>query len=118
MPQPYLIAHLVRGEPAFDIAIQLQIGDEDGWIIPTSGHRAYPFFVLPLNEMMVMKLEDNVIRFDWITDKPAWGYGSSSIPRDSSWPDHYTPSAAPKGQGKITNLLAKLGMAKPLNRRI
>lgn len=42
--EPYLILHRVRGEPAFDIATKLQIGDEEGWIIPTSGHRAYPYW--------------------------------------------------------------------------
>ena len=41
----YLIAHKVRGEAAFDIATQLAVGDEIWWIIPTSGHRAYPFWV-------------------------------------------------------------------------
>lgn len=40
----FLIAHKVRGEVAFDVAIQVQIGQELGWIIPTSGHRAYPFW--------------------------------------------------------------------------
>lgn len=40
----YLIAHKVRGEAAFDVAQKLQIGDEEGWIIPTSGHRAYPYW--------------------------------------------------------------------------
>jgi uncharacterized protein involved in type VI secretion and phage assembly len=44
MTQLYLIAHKVRGEPAFDVAIKLQIGSEEGWIIPTSGHRAYPYW--------------------------------------------------------------------------
>ena len=33
----HLILHKVRGEPAFDVAESLQIGDEEGWIIPTSG---------------------------------------------------------------------------------
>ena len=42
MSDLYLILHKVRGEPAFDIATRLQIADEEGWIIPTSGHRAYP----------------------------------------------------------------------------
>ena len=51
MAEPYLIAHLVRGEPAFDIAIRLQIGDEEGWIIPTSGHRAWPYWEYPLHEL-------------------------------------------------------------------
>ena len=40
----YLIAHKVRGEPAFDIAIQMMMADGPWWIIPTSGHRAYPFW--------------------------------------------------------------------------
>jgi len=38
----YLILHKVRGEPAFDVAQKIVIGGEEGWIIPTSGHRAYP----------------------------------------------------------------------------
>ena len=38
----YLILHKVRGEPAFDVAEQMEVGDEVWWIIPTSGHRAYP----------------------------------------------------------------------------
>lgn len=43
---PYLIVHKVRGKPAFDIAIQMQVvpDEESWWIIPTSGHRAYPFW--------------------------------------------------------------------------
>ena len=45
MSDLYLILHKVRGEPAFDIAQKIQIGDEEGWIIPTSGHRAYPVMV-------------------------------------------------------------------------
>ena len=39
----YLILHKVRGEPAFDIASRLDIGSAGGWIVPTSGHRAYPY---------------------------------------------------------------------------
>ena len=54
-PSPYLIAHKVRGEPAFDVAIQMECPQCQGttcpecdaggfwWIIPTSGHRAYPY---------------------------------------------------------------------------
>jgi hypothetical protein len=42
----WLIAHKVRGEIALDIASQIQVDgyDEPWWIIPTSGHRAYPFW--------------------------------------------------------------------------
>ena len=48
MNELYLILHKVRGEPAFDIAQKIQIGGEEGWIIPTSGHRAYPIDITPL----------------------------------------------------------------------
>jgi len=40
----YLIAHKVRGEAAFDVAVKMEMADGDWWIIPTSGHRAYPFW--------------------------------------------------------------------------
>lgn len=46
--EPYLIAHLVRGKPAFDIAIKIMIGKEEGWVIPTSGHRAWPYWHTPI----------------------------------------------------------------------
>lgn len=48
----YLICHKVRGQPAFDVAIILDTLDEDGevvWLIPTSGHRAYPYWQTPLD---------------------------------------------------------------------
>ena len=47
----YLILHTVRGKPAFDIAEPMKIGDEDGWIIPTSGHRAYPVRTWSLEDL-------------------------------------------------------------------
>jgi hypothetical protein len=40
----YLIVHKVRGQPALDIAQRFALsGGEEIWLIPTSGHRAYPF---------------------------------------------------------------------------
>lgn len=59
----FLIAHKVRGEPAFDIAQHMQCprcnatedhcpqcdGVGHWWIIPTSGHRAYPSDYAPLS---------------------------------------------------------------------
>lgn len=53
----YLIAHKVRGEPAFDIAERIQIGAEEGWIIPTSGHRAYPYGWTRLDALYELDLE-------------------------------------------------------------
>jgi len=72
----YLIAHKVRGEVALDIALPLQIGQEMGWIIPTSGHRAYPWWTYPLNDLIAYQ---NV-------GKPPPGLR-----------DHYEVSAAPPG---------------------
>jgi len=92
--EPYLIAHLVRGSPAFDIAEQLQIGDELGWIIPTSGHRAYPYWTEKLYSVNMggdSDLEEVLQEF----------------PADL--PDHYSLSAAPKGQGLVKNLADLLG---------
>ena len=39
----YLIKHRVRDEIAFDVALRVLLSDgEERWLIPTSGHRAYP----------------------------------------------------------------------------
>ena len=117
MTVPYLIAHVVRGSPAFDIAEQMECpvcagrgtGDEiefaatgcdqcnaDGhwWIIPTSGHRAYPYWTEKLYSVNMggdSGLEEVLQEF----------------PADL--PDHYSLSAAPKGQGLIKNLAERLG---------
>ena len=98
MTELYLIAHKVRGEPAFDIAIKMEMEDgEEWWIIPTSGHRAYPYWSQPMSKI--------------IPDCP-------SMP--ASTPDHYEASPAPKGQGKISNLAKLLGLIRdePIRRRI
>ena len=50
--KPHLILHKVRGEPAWDVAEPATIGDELGWIVPTSGHRAYPSRVYPLDSLV------------------------------------------------------------------
>jgi hypothetical protein len=86
----YLILHRVRGEPAFDIAQKLQIHSpaesydeayEEIWIIPTSGHRAYPYRWWPLED-----LSD-------ISDINSAGYHERPASLDhtvpANWPDHY-----------------------------
>ena len=49
----YLILHKVRGEPAFDIAQKLDLQEplKEVWIIPTSGHRAYPYASALLDDL-------------------------------------------------------------------
>lgn len=68
MNELWLIAHKVSGEPAFDVATQMDCpecmdaaGTNYGcvecdnlgywWIIPTSGHRAYPYWAVALNNI-------------------------------------------------------------------
>jgi hypothetical protein len=96
MTELFLIAHKVRGEPAFDVATQLQIGEELGWVIPTSGHRAYPYWWYSLNRVI------NTIT--WVDQPP------TSMPEGLR--DHYAAHAAPApAGGKITSLsLADLGL--------
>lgn len=84
----FLIAHKVRGEPAFDVASKVECPKCKGtiecsecdslgfwWIIPTSGHRAHPWWSDPL---------------DWylseMVDVP---------PMPDSIPDHFQTSRAP-----------------------
>lgn len=99
----YLIAHKVRGEPAFDIAEQIAIGNEEGWIIPTSGHRAYPYWHMEIGKLNEQLQGENGY---WVFD---------TMPPDL--PEHYEVTAAPKGKGSGLSsraLLEQLGLAKPL----
>ncbi|MDE2106693.1 MAG: hypothetical protein KGL39_56280 [Patescibacteria group bacterium] len=95
----------MRGEPAFDIATQIEIGNETGWIIPTSGHRAYPYWHLSLDSMF------------WYDPQFEGLFGQRHVnmkgavpdcPQD--WPDHYPTRASPSFTG---NLLTALGLAAP-----
>lgn len=98
----YLIAHRVRGEVAFDIAIPMQIGDEEGWLIPTSGHRAYPFLEVPIY------VDEDQIHIDQDT-RVSVVFDLPPLPPDL--PDHYQTTAA-KGQGLVKDLLSALGLPK------
>lgn len=120
MPTPYLIAHVVRGEPAFDIAIPLQIGDEEGWIIPTSGHRAYPYWQKPLHELGIDQGPDTCWAWGW-NNETGTCQGLIPIPPDD-WPDHYPHRASPaEARTKAPSLLAALGLTPkrdPIKRRV
>lgn len=100
MPTLYLIAHKVRGQPAFDIAQRLQIGDEEGWIIPTSGHRAYP---------------SDYFQLDWARDGNDQVIIEHLALPDADWPDHY-PTRADSTRISTSaphDLLTSLGLLKP-----
>lgn len=101
----FLIAHCVRGEAAFDVATKMECPECGGsglryeanhapdcpecddtgfwWIIPTSGHRAYPWRWWPLDHMECIG-DDVVQPMDEITN---------GIP--NNWPDHYPTRSAP-----------------------
>lgn len=121
--EPFLIAHKVRGEAAFDIAIKqpcaicqdiedpAQGCDEcDGlghwWICSTSGHRAYPWWHMSLEDMMA---SDGPGIYPELEDMP------------EGLPDHYKVNAGPKAKSTSIgrSILASLGLAKPpIKRRI
>jgi len=115
MAELYLVAHKVRGEPAFDVALRIDCPECHGatmhdldtcsecnsagywWIIPTSGHRAYPYWWDELNS-------------DWL---------GHAIDMPPDLPDHYISRAAPKETLDISELLAGLpqGPRKNYKRR-
>jgi len=104
MSELYLICHKVRGEPAFDIAERCdEMGTDSDpgpwWIIPTSGHRAYP---------------SDYIALSYLTSQAGETVLDHMAPPDESLPDHYHATPAPKGQGLgVEHLLSLIGIEKP-----
>lgn len=94
----HLILHKVRGEPAFDIAEKLMIGDEEGWIIPTSGHRAYPLWAKPLT-----------VSDDGSNDANPWTLDDCTRYYIEDWPDHYqVEGQPPKADFNIMKVISGL----------
>jgi len=117
----YLIAHKVRGEPAFDIAERMVCPicsgegcaecDDAGywWIIPTSGHRAYAYWWLDMNQVLYTSNR---------SPSPIWLLPFNFNPPDDH-PDHYplrhTP-AAPRVD--ILSLLPRAAPGPTIRRRL
>lgn len=118
MSDLFLIAHRVRNEPAFDIAMQMECPECHGgnqlgpvpcsecdylgfwWIIPTSGHRAYPYWSDALQWYL-----------DELCDVP-------EMP--DNLPDHYHHTSSPATiRTNLLDILAKLPPppTKPFKRR-
>jgi hypothetical protein len=121
MTDLYLIAHKVNGEPAFDIAMRMECpecrinsdspdcmecdGTGYWWIIPTSGHRAYPAKGW---QLVGLRFGD----LDIETDAQQLDF--------DSLPDHYAHSASPTViRDRLASLLAQLPPAPtvPFKRR-
>lgn len=116
MSDLYLIAHKVYGEPAFDVAVQIECpicvgtgrGDfEHGawcvecdslgfwWIIATSGHRAYPYWNSSLDDLAVA--QGNLEYYSVSSECP-------DMP--PSIPDHYPAQSHTRPKLDLTSLLA------------
>jgi hypothetical protein len=81
----YLISHRVRGELAYDVALRVhRSGGEELWLIPTSGHRAYPLTYKALAPVL-----------DGMTECSDW----------SAVPDHYS------GRALVATLRARVADA-------
>ena len=116
MSDLYLILHRVRGAPALDIASrcdEMGTPDDPGpwWIIPTSGHRAYPLRQVELYELA-----------EFYEDEISWAYSAEmDSPFPPSWPDHYAPSTieklTTKASSGASSLLASLGLSGPTFKR-
>lgn len=122
----YLIAHKVRGEPAFDVAIRMECpichgvggykgtpeyegpsctqceGDGYWWIIPTSGHRAYPYWSERLEYLVTANHDNGFCHFDYIPEM------------SPSLPDHYAANdrALPE-PSRVQSLKALVAPALP-----
>lgn len=137
MSEPFLIAHVVRGKPAFDIAEQVVCpicrGDYDidrdeesmcvdcddtghWWIIPTSGHRAYPYWNIALESID----DRHCLELDGSGNGP---YTSGPPLPPSSWPDHYAINNRALRSEPSSSLAERLGLnvrqpSAPVRRRV
>lgn len=109
----HLIAHLVRGAPAFDIArrcYSMGTADDPGpwWIVPTSGHRAYPYWSIELDALGHDDENAELIRtVEAVPDPPA------------DWPDHYSCNDTPITYDEdILAIIGRKPAAPAIRRRV
>lgn len=117
----YLIAHSVRGQPALDIAERCEDMDTPSdpgpwWIIPTSGHRAYPYWTRKLSEVFI----EVGIGYTYDMAPLTNPYVVDAMPDDAL--DHYWHDGNDEIQARLTkseaalagrSLAEKLGLTKP-----
>jgi hypothetical protein len=88
LSDPYLILHLVRGEPEFGVAMSMERNGETWWVICSSGHRAFPFRKWHIGDLA----DVSDINYAGRHDRPIDFL--DTIPE--GWPDHYGAQTAPK----------------------
>lgn len=103
MTEQYLILHKVRGEPSFDCAEKIMIGDEEGWIT-NSGYRAYPVWSCKMTELGHY---DFNLGYQGLSEAKEW------YPMPADWPDHFeVRSEGPKVQINFSQILSGLSRVK------
>jgi hypothetical protein len=71
MEELFLVLHKVKGKPAIDVAQRILLSNgRPLWLIPTSGHQAYPLRWLKLDDSLALTLSAEEL---------------------ASVPDHYSP---------------------------
>lgn len=110
IPELYLIAHKVRGAVAFDIAIQMEMDDGVWWILPSVGHRAYPFWHTPIYKLSYEDNGEGIFPLEWLEHR---------YPMPAELQDFYevtTPILSKKAEvadrQSGLNLLSQLGLVK------
>ena len=88
MDELFLIAHKVRGSVAYDVAQRIYLsGGEELWLIPTSGHRAYPLRWQRLDESLALECSaDELARV----------------------PDHYSPAQREGSKARLRTRLREI----------
>ncbi len=149
MSELFLIAHKVRGQPAFDVAQRMECpichgvgcaglhledtyegppcGECDGegmwWIIPTSGHRAYPYWDVPLadiDDRHELDLTGEASRYyDGFVGMTCTTWAPPPMPE--GWPDHFSCNNPQTKRTLGATILETLGLrkpAEPIKRRV
>lgn len=148
MTEPYLIAHIVRGQPAFDIAERMDCpicepirqGLDDGsapigcdecdglgfwWILSTCGYRATPYWstrLIDVDDTFDLTFRDHTFWID--AERGIKGEMSGPPLPPVDWPDLFPindKSHQPTTEASRPSLLARLGLLKPsepIKRRI
>lgn len=111
MSEPYLILHRVRGEPAFDIAERWSFDGEEGWIIPTSGHRAYPVANWPMSDIQ------SPYNPSWSLLEESKRFTYEAVRDHYSSNDRPIREATYNVSARAAGLLAKLGLVSKVERR-
>jgi len=115
----HLIAHLVRGAPAFDIARRcdsMGTADDPGpwWIVPTSGHRAYPYWHCELAQFGCGEHKETFVR---VYDLDG-AYEIELDPPPAGWPDHYSCNDTPAAIEDILAIIGRKPAAPAIRRRV